>query len=147
MICTNCGTQFDDNAKFCPNCGSSLPQTAAVVPVAPSYGYAPQPELQQAVNTAPLGNPAEAKSCMTMGILAAAFSCTFVASFMGIIFGIIGMVKAKAYVAKYNVYTSKIRVGKYCSIGGLAMGIFMTVLLLIYVAVIILAIAAAGGRR
>lgn len=143
MICPNCGTQFDDNAKFCPNCGSSLPEQV-LVPVAPEYGYAPQP--QAIVNPVNVGNPEEAKSCMIMGILAAAFSCTFFASFLGIIFGIIGMTKARSYVTKYNVYTAKVRVGKYCSIGGLALGIFMTAICLIYIGVIILAISSAGGR-
>lgn len=147
MICTNCGTQFEDNAKFCPNCGATLPQAVPAqvpVPVAPEYGYAPQP--QPVIATPPLGNPEEAKSCMIMGILAAAFSCTFVASFMGIIFGIIGMAKANGYVKKYNVYTAKVRVGKYCSIGGLAFGIFATVLTLFYIGIIVMVISS-GAKR
>ena len=146
MICNNCGAEFEDRAKFCPNCGSSLPKDEIPVPISPEIEYAPKPEFEPAVNTAPLGNPAEAKSCMIMGILAAAFSCTFIASFMGIIFGIIGMSKAKRYVRDYNVYTAKVRVGKYCSIGGLAMGIFMTILLFIYIAIIVLVIGAATKR-
>ena len=24
MFCKNCGTKVEDNAKFCPNCGSAL---------------------------------------------------------------------------------------------------------------------------
>lgn len=136
MICTNCGTQFEDGNAFCPNCGTPAAQPAPAPAAAqPQYGYAPQPQAQPVYGAAPVigaGDADAAKSCMITGILAAAFSCTFFLSFLGIVFGPMGLSKAKQYVAQYNSYPAKVRVGKYLSIGGLAMGIFMTVYFCIY---------------
>lgn len=144
MICNNCGTQFEDGSAFCPNCGTAATQPVndyaqQAVPVQPVYGYAQQPvqPVQPVYQAAVSGNPEEAKSCMITGIIAAALSCTFIASFMGIVFGIIGLNKTKAYTEKYGQYTAKIRVGKYCSIGGIAFGGFMTLYAIIYLIAII----------
>ena len=81
---------------------------------------------------------------MITGILAAAFSCTFFLSFLGIVFGPMGLSKAKQYLTQYGSYPVKVRIGKYLSIGGLAMGIFMTIYFAIYLLGIIVAIA--SGR-
>ena len=70
---------------------------------------------------------------MVTGILAAAFACTFFVGFLGIVFGPMGLNKAKAYVAQYGNYPVKVRIGKYLSIGGLALGIFDAVYLFIYI--------------
>ena len=43
-----------------------------------------------------------------------------------------GLGKAKNYLNTYGTYPVKVRIGKYLSIGGLAMGIFMTVYFGIY---------------
>lgn len=80
---------------------------------------------------------------MITGILAAAFSCTFFLSFLGIVFGPMGLGKAKNYLSQYGSYPVKVRIGKYLSIGGLAMGIFMTIYFFIY---LIAAIAAVASR-
>ena len=150
MICTNCGTQFEDGNAFCPNCGTPAAQPApAPAPAAaqPQYGYAPQPQpVYSAPTGAPIGagDPEAAKSCMITGILAAAFACSFFLSFLGIVFGPMGLSKCKQYLAQYGSYPVKVRVGKYLSIGGLAMGIFMTVYFGIYLFGIILGIA--SGR-
>lgn len=132
MVCNNCGTQFADGNAFCPNCGTPAPQ--------PDYVYAQQP-IQPTYQAVAPGNPEEAKSCMITGILAAALACTFFASFMGIVFGIMGLNKSKKYIQQYGQYTAKIRVGKYCSIGGLAMGGFLTIYFIIYILAIIAAFA------
>ena len=150
MICTNCGTQFEDGA-FCPNCGtpaaaSPAPAPAPAPQAAPEYNYAPQP--QQIYAAAPgvaAGNPEEEKSCLVMGILAAALSCTFFASFMGIVFGIIGLNKSKAFLAAHGSYPVKVRIGKYLSIGGLAFGAFMTIYFVIYLLAFLVGIA--NGMR
>lgn len=148
MICTNCGTQFEDGNAFCPNCGTPAAQPAPAPAAAqPQYGYAPQPQAQPVYGAAPVigaGDPEAAKSCMITGILAAAFSCTFFLSFLGIVFGPMGLSKAKQYLTQYGSYPVKVRIGKYLSIGGLAMGIFMTVYFGIYLIGIIAAIA--SGR-
>lgn len=135
MVCNNCGTQFDDGVSFCPNCGSPAPQ--------PVYTYAEQPAqpVQPVYAQDAAAYAEEAKSCMVTGILAAAFGCSFIASIVGIIMGIIGLNKAKSFTQKYGLYTAKIRVGKYCSIGGIGFGIFWTIYATIYIFVIIAAIA------
>ena len=74
-------------------------------------------------------------------LLAAAFSCTFFLSFLGIVFGPMGLSKAKNYLNTYGTYPVKVRIGKYLSIGGLAMGIFMTVYFAIYLIAILAGIA------
>ena len=137
MICTNCGTQYEDGNAFCPNCGTPAAQPAPA-PAAPQY--ASQPVYTGAPVSAG-GDPEAAKSCMITGILAAAFSCTFFLSFLGIVFGPMGLNKAKAYLNTYGSYPVKVRIGKYLSIGGLAMGIFMTVYFVIYLFAAIAAIA------
>jgi hypothetical protein len=51
-FCSNCGTQFQDGARFCPKCGVPAAQPVAPpvyapppqqVPYYPPPGYAPQP--------------------------------------------------------------------------------------------------------
>ena len=148
MFCTNCGTNFEDGNAFCPNCGSPVAQPApAPAPApqaAPTYNYAPQPQPQSVyAATSPVaGNPDEEKSCLTTGILAAAFSCTFFLSFLGLVFGPMGLGKCKKYQETYGTYPVKVRIGKYLSIGGLAFGGFWTIYLLIYLIVFIVGIAA-----
>jgi len=147
MFCTNCGTSFEDGNAFCPNCGTPVAQPAAApvaqpapapapapAPQPEAYGYAPQPQPQAVyAATAPVaGNPEEEKSCLTTGILAAAFSCTFFLSFLGLVFGPMGLGKCKKYQETYGSYPVKVRIGKYLSIGGLAFGGFMTLYLVIY---------------
>lgn len=48
MICPNCGTNYADDGKFCPNCGASAPQANA----APNMGAVPpQPNMPQYTGT------------------------------------------------------------------------------------------------
>ena len=155
MFCTNCGTNFEDGNAFCPNCGTPVAAAPAAQPVAqpaPSpapapapqpeaYAYAPQPQAAPVYAAPVAGNPEEEKSCLTTGILAAAFSCTFFLSFLGLVFGPMGLGKCKKYQETYGTYPVKVRIGKYLSIGGLAFGGFMTLYLLIYTIGIIAGIA------
>ena len=142
MICTNCGTQFEDGNAFCPNCGTPAAQPAPAPAAAqPQYGYAPQPQPMYAAPTGAVGDPEAAKSCMITGILAAAFACSFFLSFLGIVFGAIGLGKVKQYMGQYGDYPVKVRIGKYLSIGGLALGGFMTIYCAIYILGLIIGVA------
>ena len=136
MFCTNCGTSFEDGNAFCPNCGTPVAQPAPAPAPQPeaTYGYAPQPQAAPMYTAAApaAGNPEEEKSCLITGILAAAFACTFFLSFLGLVFGPMGLGKCKKYQETYGSYPVKVRIGKYLSIGGLAFGGFMTLYLLIY---------------
>lgn len=155
MFCTNCGTSFEDGNAFCPNCGTPVAAAPAAQPVAQpapapapasapqpeAYAYAPQPQAAPVYAAPAAGNPEEEKSCLTTGILAAAFSCTFFLSFLGLVFGPMGLGKCKKFQETYGTYPVKVRIGKYLSIGGLAFGGFMTLYLLIYTIGIIAGIA------
>lgn len=57
MFCQNCGSNLDNNAAFCPNCGAAAPkaETAAPQPVVASPVATPAPEQTY---TAPVEAPA-----------------------------------------------------------------------------------------
>ena len=108
MVCNNCGTQLNDDATFCPNCGT--PQT----PVQ-SYG-APAVNPQQAN---------DAKQIMIFGIVAIA-TAWFI-GVPGLIFGIITNNKVKAYEAAYGPITGgQAKVGKILGLVGMILGIVCT---------------------
>lgn len=52
MICSNCGTQFPDSAKFCPNCGTAVaqsdPEPVSNPAPEPAPEPSPEPSAQQA---------------------------------------------------------------------------------------------------
>ena len=150
MFCSNCGSTFEDGNAFCPMCGSPAatpapaPAPAPAPQAAPTYNYAPAPSMQPVYSAAPAasaGNPDAAKSCLITGILAAAFSCTFFLSFLGLVFGPMGLGKCKSYQQTYNEYPVKVRIAKYLSIGGMAFGGFWTIYLFIWVIGFIIGIA------
>ena len=70
MYCNNCGAQLTENSKFCPNCGQLVQSTPQEMTAASTY-------------EGPMGNPTPV---LVWGIIGLAFACTFVASFLGIIF-------------------------------------------------------------
>ena len=83
---------------------------------------------------------ASAKSVLTMGILSVAFAAFFYTAILGVIFGAIGLGKAKTYAAQYQTFSPKARIGKYLSLGGLIAGIiFAVIVFFIIVAAIIAA--------
>lgn len=93
MFCTKCGTQINDNAAICPNCG--CPTGAQ-----PTAQYQPQPvqQYQQAQYQAP--SPQQpmtveqaSQKVEKNGLAIAAVICAIVCPIVGIICGIIGAVK------------------------------------------------------
>lgn len=98
MICKNCGTLNDPNAKFCATCGAELNLTEAEsqpidsVTPEPTYNtYEAAPE-----NTAP--NPQDgigfAIASLVLGIVS--FFCfAYIAGTLGIVFGVVA--KKKGY--------------------------------------------------
>ena len=51
MNCPNCGSQLEEGARFCLNCGASVPETYAPAPTyyeQPSYEQPAQPAYQSA---------------------------------------------------------------------------------------------------
>ena len=124
MICEYCGAELAPGAKFCGYCGmqSGSPKGKELVPVN-SMG----PELSPS-------------SVLTWGIVATAFACTFILSFLGIIFGVIGLKKAKTFLAIYGPDSKQVRIGHTLSKVGIIAGSILTVLCLLYFAFMIFAI-------
>ena len=60
MFCPNCGTQLDDNAKFCASCGTSIGEETPAEPVQPEQpAFTPPPPVipQEPVQPAPVPMP------------------------------------------------------------------------------------------
>ena len=99
----------------------------APAPVQPTYAQpvAAQPVYSQPVYAAPVApvataeNAALAKSILIFGIMAVAFACTVWISAAGIVFGALGLSKAKKFVEECGQLYGKAKIGKYLSLGGL----------------------------
>ena len=149
MFCPKCGTQLDENAKVCPNCGESVaPKAPAQAPVqepvqAPAQPYAQpyaQPQYNPPVTPAPA--PVNDTKPMVLAIVALALSSLGI---IGLIFAIVAKSKIKRALADNGgVVTAKLRVGTILSTVAVILSIFMTIFWIFYIAVIAI-IAAAGG--
>ncbi|MBP5343438.1 zinc-ribbon domain-containing protein [bacterium] len=89
MFCSNCGKEIDDNSKYCPYCGAinefdGTTSTKTVVEENNDKRYERFRDYENAeyFNETP-----------TIGILALVFS--ILGGYLGLIFGIIGLVKYK----------------------------------------------------
>lgn len=165
-FCPNCGTKVESVAQpveAAPVAAAPVeaaPVAAAAVEPAPAPAPAPAPQPQavpvqpvqpvtpvyaQPTPVAPLGmtmganNPELAKSILIMGIVAVATACTVWFGFLGIIFGILGLNKAKKFTEECGQLFGKAKVGKYLSLGGLIGGSVVTAYVAIYVFIAIIA--------
>ena len=104
------------------------PAPAPVAPVQPVYAQpipvAPVTPVGGSVYGA--GDPALAKNILIMGIVAVATCCTVWFSFLGIIFGAIGLSKAKKFAEEAGQIFGNAKIGKYLSLGGLIGGAVIT---------------------
>lgn len=119
MFCPNCGTTVNEGTN-CPNCGAPL-TNAQPVQVTGGAGQT-------------LGNPSQV---LVFGILGLAFGLG--GGILGIIFSIIGLTKAKSYIAAYGDVSNQVRTGKKLATAGLIVAIIMTICWIIIIA------AAANG--
>lgn len=111
------------------------PYATPVQPVTPVYAATPVAStVAESAETAAL-----AKSCMTFGIMAVAFAVSYYLSLGGIIFGIIGLNKAKKFMEDTNgqLY-GKAKIGKYMSLGGLIGGCVLAGIGALYVLLFII---------
>ena len=111
MKCEKCGFYYE-GSRVCPNCGEVASGEADKV-------------TDATTQQKPLGNPTPV---LVFGILALAFALELPP--LGIIFGIIGLVKAKNYFS-FAGYpgAGQARAGKKLATAGLIVGIVMTVVL------------------
>lgn len=141
-FCPNCGSKIESVAQpVAAPAPAAAPVEAAPVqatPVEPAPAPAPapvqpvytqpvaaQPVYSQPVYAAPVApvataeNAALAKSILIFGIMAVAFACTVWISAAGIVFGALGLSKAKKFVEECGQLYGKAKIGKYLSLGGL----------------------------
>lgn len=129
-FCKACGKPLDNDARFCPNCGTAI----ASEPV--------QPAPVQPAPTEPVSCPVSATNLLVFGILGLAFALEL--PILGIIFSAIALNKAKQY-ALYLPLTGKAKVGRSLGKAGLIVGIVMTVLVaLLIVYYIVFGVVYAG---
>ena len=148
MFCKYCGSQLNDDARFCSSCGNQVETVSTVITEAPVVeappvaAPAPVPapiQAQPAANDEELAS--KQNSVLTYGILALSFALTGIISFLGIIFGAIAMNKANEYIRLMGSSTARVSVGKGLGKGGLIAGIALTAFFTLYILLIILLVA------
>lgn len=77
MFCTHCGKEIDDNAVICPNCGVTTEKFKQT-------------------------RPAAQQTQETNGIAVAALVCAFLVPLVGLILGIVALVKSKQLPGQPN---------------------------------------------
>ena len=149
MFCTNCGASIQDGTNVCPVCGAPV-QGAQQPNQQPQFEQPQfeQPQFEQPQFNQPyyqqpaVPSSVTPSSVLTWGIVGLAFSCTFFLSFLGIIFSAVGTTKAKKLVEESGQPLSgKAKVGNILAKVGLPLGIVLTIFFIIWVIVIVAAIA------
>ena len=128
MFCAKCGAQMNDNFRVCPQCGATQ-----------------QGQEQNLTNNStyngPLGNPTPV---LVWGILSLSFAVTFYFSFLGLIFGIVGTKKAKAYREfTQNAPAKQADIGQNLSKAGIIVGAILTAIAFVVFMIYVIAIFAA----
>ena len=97
-------------------------------------------QAEQAEPELPVSEQSSSNSttCLIMGIVSVACGCSFYLSLIGIVFGIIGLVKAGKFSSENGSIYGKAKVGKYLSLGGLIASIVMGAIFIFYLFAIIL---------
>lgn len=145
-FCNRCGTQLNGE-RVCPMCGT--PVANATNPNItqelnqpinqnqpygnyPRHGSSPQPPVQQ-------GSPTPVLVwCIVGGALAWS-------GIVGLIFSIIGLRKANAYIKQYGPISKQVTVGKIISIIGIVVSSIMTVFWIIWIIAVVIAGVALSG--
>lgn len=107
----------------------AAPMAAPVQPVQPVYAATPVAPMATPVS----GDAELAKSTLIFGIMAVAFACSYYLGLGGVIFGIIGLNKAKKFTEECGQLYGKAKIGKYLSLGGLIGGAVLGGISLLYI--------------
>ena len=120
------------------------PQAIPVQPVQPVQPVYAQPTPVAPMGGMPMGpsDPGLAKNILVMGIVAVATACTVWFGFLGIIFGILGLNKAKKFTEECGQLYGKAKVGKFLSLGGLIGGACVTAYVAFYIFMAIITVIA-----
>ena len=134
MFCSHCGSEIENGARFCQNCGASADATKNEE----KMSYEP---IDLTDTLAEKAKDEAAGSALGTGIAAIifAFIATYL-NFIGIILGAIGIGKANAIEAQFGELPPKARVGKILSTVGLIGGILMTIIVFFCIIIFVVAI-------
>jgi hypothetical protein len=123
----------------------ATPVEPAPAPAPAAIPVAPVAPVQPVYAATPVSTPISgadndlAKNILVMGIIAVACCCTYYFAFVGIIFGAIGLSKAKKFIEDAGQLFGKAKVGKYLSLGGLIGGCVLTGITLFYIFMMVIA--------
>ncbi len=140
MFCKFCGSNLEDGANFCTNCGK--------VVVGDSYDNGGL-EVEEISNVCdPVVDEQKSKSgrkVLKFGILGLAFGSSLYLSFLGLVFSIISKCKLKKYRSQYGDPSGAAKVGKHLGTAGLIVSIIFTAILALYVLMFALIILLENG--
>ena len=137
MFCSHCGSEIENGARFCQNCGASADATKNEE----KMSYEP---IDLTDTIAEKAKDEAAGSALGTGIAAIIFGLIVsLLNFIGIILGAVGIGKANAVEAQFGELPPKARVGKILSTVGLISGILMTIFWIFYI-IFIVALAMEG---
>ena len=127
-FCTNCGSQLNDMAAYCANCGASVVGNEGF-----NFGN---------INQAPVSavdpeTKSKATRALIFGIVAVAISYVIGIPIVGIIFAVLAMGAAKAVLATNPTGSTRnlANIGKILGIVGLALSIYITVIWFVIIAI------------
>ena len=133
MFCSHCGSEIENGARFCQNCGASADATKNEE----KMSYEP---IDLTDTIAEKAKDEAAGSALGTGIAAIIFGLVVsFLNFIGIILGAVGIGKANAVEAQFGELPPKARVGKILSTVGLISGILMTIVWFLYIVIIVVA--------
>ena len=134
MFCEKCGAQIDGQA-YCPQCGTPTNQTTVKQPI--------QYQTYPAQPNQPVQTQVSPTSVLIWCIVGAALSWTGI---VGLIFSIIGLRKANAYINTYGPISTQAKIGKILSIIGIVCSAIMTFFWIIWTIVMIIGISVATSQ-
>ena len=142
MYCKFCGNFLPDDAKYCPTCGKINEEAEEKIKAEYEYfnDIVPSDSLESKNPPEDPEKKEAAGSILKFSIMGLAFGCSVFLSFLGLIFSYIARGKIKRFCKKYGETSGKASVGKGINIGGLIVSWFCTVFMVIYVALIVLAV-------
>lgn len=125
MYCPKCGASHNGQ-NFCPSCGYSFLNNQNSMSDSQNYYQLPRRDRPE-----PQGSPGVV---LTFGIIGIALMSTGI---LGLIFSIIGLVKASGYQNKYGNISGQVRTGRILSIVGIILSILMIILWVFIIVMIV----------
>ncbi len=137
MICGRCGNEFDQNDRFCQNCGAPIafvPRMNDPVPdpVQPRVQYQSQPMYVQPQQTDPQAVEAlgKARTSVILSAIGLGFSFVWYLAIVGLVLSIVGVVKSSKS-RKMGYRGTMASVGKGIGITGIIISSLMMILMVV----------------